>query len=198
MHRIPPDYASPVPIPRPSSPVSRPSSLVPGAQRSACARPLVLCPRRAAKRMRPSPRPPSRRRSGPSAGKAAPWRAGQQALPKEAGSRPGTPVLRSLARGAASRARPGKSPGRGRSPFLVSAADGGGKKLNHFSSRRVRDEKSLSRSDVQKGSGPLGAGPFLHPSGVRIPSRRPVIDRAARGLLAQMFLGTFERNYLSL
>ena len=43
--------------------------------------------------------------------------------------------------------RPRKSPGRGQSPFLVSAP--GGKNPNHFSSRRVRDEKSLSRSDAQ-------------------------------------------------
>ena len=53
------------------------------------------------------------------------------------------------------RARPGKSPGRGRSPFLVSAS--GGKNRNHFSSRRVRDEKSLSRSDVWTRTAPFGA-----------------------------------------
>ena len=147
MHRKARDYAPP-PL------VSRLPSLVPRPRRTAKRMRPSPRPRRAAKRPRPSPRPPSRRRSGPSAGNAAPRRVGQQALPKEAGSRPGTPVLRSLARGAASRARPGKSPGRGRSPFLVSAADGGGKKLNHFSSRRVCDGKSFSRSDVQKGSGP--------------------------------------------
>ncbi len=28
--------------------------------------------------------------------------------------------------------------------------------------------------------------------------RRPVYDRAAQGFLAQMFLGTFERNHLAL
>ena len=55
------------------------------------------------------------------------------------------------------RARPGKSPERGRSPFLVSAANGGGKNRNHFSSRRVRDEKSLSRSDVWTRTAPKGA-----------------------------------------
>ena len=169
MHRKARDYAPPPlvsrlpsPVPRLPSLVSRPSSPVPRLPSPVPRLPspvprlpsLVPRPRRAAKRPRPSPRPPSRRRSGPSAGNAAPRRVGQQALPKEASSRPGTPVLRSLARGAASRARPGKSPGRGRSPFLVSAADGGGKKLNHFSSRRVRDGKSFSRSDVQKGSGP--------------------------------------------
>ena len=43
--------------------------------------------------------------------------------------------------------RPRKSPGRGQSPFLVSAP--GGKNSNHFSLRCVRDEKSLSRSDAQ-------------------------------------------------
>ena len=89
------------------------------------------------------------------AAEAAPRPGGPQALPAKAGSRPGTPVLRSLARGAASRARPGKSPGRGRSPFLVSAS--GGKNRNHFSSRRVRDEKSLSRSDVWTRTAPFGA-----------------------------------------
>ena len=168
MHRKARDYAPPPLVSRLPSLVSRPSSLVPRLPSLVSRLPSLVPrprrtakrmrpsprPRRAAKRPRPSPRPPSRRRSGPSAGNAAPRRVGQQALPKEAGSRPGTPVLRSLARGAASRARPGKSPGRGRSPFLVSAADGGGKKLNHFSSRRVRDGKSFSRSDVQKGSGP--------------------------------------------
>ena len=53
------------------------------------------------------------------------------------------------------RARPGKSPGRGRSPFLVSAS--GGKNRNHFSSRHVRDEKYLSRSDVWTRTAPKGA-----------------------------------------
>ena len=43
--------------------------------------------------------------------------------------------------------RPRKSPGRGQSPFLVSAP--GGKNSNHFSLRCVRNEKSLSRSDAQ-------------------------------------------------
>ena len=41
---------------------------------------------------------------------------------------------------------PGKVQEGAESPFLVSAS--GGKKQNHFSSRRVRDEKSFSRSDV--------------------------------------------------
>ncbi len=53
------------------------------------------------------------------------------------------------------RARPGKSPGRGRSPFLVSAS--GGKNRNHFSSRHVRDEKYLSRSDVWTRTTPFRA-----------------------------------------
>ena len=40
------------------------------------------------------------------------------------------------------RARPGKSPGRGRSPFLVSAS--GGKNRDHFSRRHARRENSLT------------------------------------------------------
>ena len=71
--------------------------------------------------------------------KAAPRRAGSLALPTEAGSRPGTPVLRPS----------GKSPGRG-FPFLVSGASAG-KNPNHFSRRHARREKFFSRSDV---SGP--------------------------------------------
>ena len=42
--------------------------------------------------------------------------------------------------------RPGETPKRDRSPFLVSAF--GGKKLDHFSPRRVRGEKYFARSDV--------------------------------------------------
>ena len=42
--------------------------------------------------------------------------------------------------------RPGETPRRDRSPFLVSAF--GGKKLDHFSPRRVRGEKYFARSDV--------------------------------------------------
>ena len=56
---------------------------------------------------------------------------------------------------------PGKVQEGAESPFLVSAS--GGKKQNHFSSRRVRDEKSLSRSDVRKGSGPLGGRTLFAP-----------------------------------
>ena len=101
-------------------------------------------------------RPSSRRRSGPPAGNAAPRRAGQQAPSTEAGTPPGPPSPVPSAQRSA-RARPGKSPERGRSPFLVSAANGGGKNRNHFSSRRVRDEKSLSRSDVQTRTAAKGA-----------------------------------------
>ena len=115
MHRKARDYAPPPLVPRPSSPVPRlPSpvprlpSLVPRPRRTAKRMRPSPRPRRAAKRPRPSPRPPSRRRSGPSAGKAAPRRAGQQALLKEVRSRPGTPVLRPLAHSKASAPVPGK------------------------------------------------------------------------------------------
>ena len=148
------------PTPRLPSPVSRLPSLVPRPRRTAKRMRPSPRPRRTAKRPRPSPRPPSRRRSGPSAGNAAPRRVGQQALPKEAGSRPGTPVLRSLARGAASRARPGKSPGRGRSPFLVSAAVGGGKKRIIFRRGMYVTKNSSHGAECHRHPpGKAGAGP---------------------------------------
>ena len=56
----------------------------------------------------------------------------------------------------------------------------------------------LTERRVDEGPPPTGAGPHPRQSGVRIPMRRPVSARAAQGFLAQMFLGTFARNYLAL
>ena len=102
---------------------SRPGTPVPGAQRSVRARPPSFVP--------PPQRPP-RRRSRSAARRIA-------GTPNRSRQPTGDPRPPSQ--------RPRKSPGRGQSPFLVSAP--GGKNSNHFSLRCVRDEKSLSRSDAQ-------------------------------------------------
>ena len=102
---------------------SRPGTPVPGAQRSVRARPPSFVP--------PPQRPP-RRRSRSAARRIA-------GTPNRSTHPTGDPRPPSQ--------RPRKSPGRGQSPFLVSAP--GGKNSNHFSLRCVRDEKSLSRSDAQ-------------------------------------------------
>ena len=114
--------------------------------------------------------PSSPRRGGTFAGNAAKRRAGSLILLTEAGSRPGTPVLRPS----------GKSPGRG-FPFLVSGASAG-KNPNHFSRRHARREKFFSRSDV---SGP--------PWRARRPSGAPSPPAERRGWLVEM-AEPFPRN----
>ena len=162
MHRKARDYAPPPLVSRLPSLVSRPSSPahseahapVPSSPaHSEAHAPVPSSPARseASAPVPSSPVPPPQRPFRRQSRSAASRTAGTS---KRSRQPTGDPRPPSPARGTASRARPGKSPGRGRSPFLVSAADGGGKKLNHFSSRRVRDGKSFSRSDVQKGSGP--------------------------------------------
>ena len=143
MHRKARDYAPPplvsrLPslVSRPSSPVSRPSSLVPGAQRSACARPLVPGAQRSVRARPLVPRPAAA--AAPSPPKPLRGQADSRHSQQKQAADRGPP---------SSVQRPRKSPGRGQSPFLVSAP--GGKNSNHFSLRCVRDEKSLSRSDAQ-------------------------------------------------
>ena len=120
-----PPSASPTAATAPKPPATwAENKLRPGAQRSARARPPSFVP---------PPQRPSRRQCRSAASRTA-------GTPDSSRQPTGDPRPPSH--------RPGQGPGRGRSPFLVSAAVGGGKKQNHFSSRRVRDEKSLSRSDV--------------------------------------------------
>ena len=153
---------------------SRPGTPVPGAQRSVRARPPSFFPppqrpprrrsRSAARRIAGTPnrsthptgdpRPPSPARSEAS----APVPSSPVPPPQRPPRRRSRSAARRIA-GTLSRSRqptgdprppsqrPRKSPGRGQSPFLVSAP--GGKNSNHFSLRCVRDEKSLSRSDAQ-------------------------------------------------
>ena len=59
--------------------------------------------------------------------------------------------------------RPGETPRRDRSPFLVSAF--GGKKLDHFSPRRVRGEKYFSGRECEKWP-PHWGGHFMHAVGL--------------------------------
>ena len=149
MRRKTRDYAPPSPVPRLPSPVPRLPSPVPRLPS-------------------PVPRPPSPAHSEayapvPSSLVPPPKRPSRRQCRSAASRTAGTIDRRWQPTGdpRPPSQRPGQGPGRGRSPFLVSAADGGGKKLNHFSRRRARREKSLSRSDARKGSGPLrGPDPF--------------------------------------
>ena len=92
--------------------------------------------------------------------------------------------------------RPGKSPERGRSPFLVSGASAG-KNQNHFSPRRVRGEKYFSGRKCGKWP-PQGGGHFMRAVGLRFHSPKAALLPWVRKSLAEMFLGTFQRFKISM
>ena len=151
----------------------------------------------------PVPRPPSRRRSGPTPAMPLRGEPDSRHYPTEGGSRPGTPVLRP--RRAAKRLRPSHVPPsreksrKGPEPLPGFRRRWRRKEVESFFPAACTPGKiPLTERRVDEGPPPTGAGPHPRQSGVRRPMRRPVSARAAQGFLAQMFLGTFARNYLAL
>ena len=105
--------------------------------------------------------------------------------------------------------RPGQGPGRGQSPFLLSAASGGGNQPNHFSSfhRGVYVTKNPSHAATCKTEvAPRGLLRFCAQAecekeaasgiagGSFLPSCQRLSDAGTGPFLAGMFLGTFRRN----
>ncbi len=151
-------------------------SLVSGAQRSVRARPSSPARSEASA---PVLRLPSRRRSGPSAGNAAPRRAGPQAPPAEGSSRPGTPRPPSQGK---SRKGPQSLPG-----FRRQAAERtriifpGGMYAGENSSQAASVDHGRPRRPWPARSRPVHPFAETGKAGLR------------EGSLAQMFLGTFGR-----
>ena len=143
---------APAPIPRPAAAAALPPAMPlrgkPDSRhfqkkQAADRGPPSFVPRRAAKRPRPSSVPPPQRPFRRQCRSAASRTAGtlNRSRHPTGDPRPSPP-----ARSEAPAPVPGKVQEGAESPFLVSAS--GGKNQDHFSSRRVRDEKYLSRSDV--------------------------------------------------